>query len=68
MTRCIRVISLVAMGLILPGLGFAQERGTKPRVAAGMDGLTTPEGQIEVIDQRSQPEVAFSVAPTTRSG
>lgn len=63
MTRCIRVISLVAMGLILPGLGFAQERGTKPRVAAGMDGLTTPEGQIEVIDQRSQPRKSLFRSP-----
>lgn len=54
MPTLIRVIGLVAIGMFLPGLGFAQGSGTKPPVAAGMAGPTNPEGQLKVIEQRSQ--------------
>lgn len=63
MTTCIRVISLVAMGLILPGFSMAQESGAKPPVATGLDGPNIPEGQIKVIDQRSEPRKSLFRSP-----
>jgi hypothetical protein len=60
MTTCIRVISLVAMGLILPGLGLAQ---SDTGAADPFDGPTDVSTQLRSIDQRNSRRESLLPSP-----